>query len=151
MGEAQATQRKPRGDWRFYIISGLSFLLVVLLIAATIYFHEEIPKLGAYGYFGVFVVGVLCGVSILPAPTLVMVFTLGAVLNPLIVGLVAGFGGGIGGITVYLTGAGVETIWSRFRARGKAYEDEPGHSYDIVRPVESRVWSRGEILVSLVL
>ncbi|GAF99415.1 unnamed protein product [marine sediment metagenome] len=75
-----------------------------------------------------------------------MVFTLGAVLDPWIVGLIAGFGGAIGGITVYLTGAGVESIWSRFRARGQAYEDEPGQSYDIVHPVESRFWMRGEVL-----
>ena len=93
MRETQIAQGKPRGDWRFYAISGLIFLLMVLLLAATVYYREEIRHLGAYGYLGVFVVGVLCGVSILPAPTLVMVFTLGAVLNPWIVGLIAGFGG----------------------------------------------------------
>jgi membrane protein YqaA with SNARE-associated domain len=80
-----------------------------------------------------------------------MVFTLGAVLSPWIVGLVAGLGGGIGGITVYLTGAGVESIWSKFRARGKAYESEPGQAYDIVRPVESRVWLRGEVYYNKVV
>ena len=146
MGETQVVQGKPRGDWRFYVISGLVFLVMALLLAATVYFREEIRHLGAYGYLGVFIVGVLCGISIIPAPTLVMVFTLGGVLNPLFVGLVAGFGGGIGGITVYLTGAGVETIWSRFRARGQAYESEPGRVYDIVHPVESRFWTKGEVL-----
>ncbi len=146
MEEAQVAQEKPRGDWRFYVISGLIFLVMALLLAATVYYREEIRHLGAYGYLGVFVVGVLCGISIIPAPTLVMVFTLGGVLDPLFVGLVAGFGGGIGGITVYLTGAGVETVWSRFRARGRAYESEPGQAYDLVHPVESRFWSKGEVL-----
>jgi membrane protein YqaA with SNARE-associated domain len=138
-------KRSRRFDWRFYIISGLSFLLMVGLLAVTIYFREDIRNLGAYGYVGVFIVGLLCGVTIIPAPTLWLVFTMGAILHPAYVGLIAGFGGGIGGITVYLTGAGVESIWSRFRARGRAYESEPGKAYDIVRPVESRMWSRGEV------
>ena len=146
MGEAQVAQEKPRGDWRFYVISGLSIILMALLLATTILFREEIRHLGAYGYLGVFIVGVLCGISIIPAPTLVMVFTLGGVLNPPFVGLVAGFGGAIGGITVYLTGAGVESVWSRFRARGRAYESEPYQAFDIVRPVESRFWTKGEAL-----
>ncbi|MFC2070986.1 hypothetical protein ACFLTB_07465, partial [Chloroflexota bacterium] len=146
MGEAQIIRGKLKGDWRFYVISGLIFIFMVLLLVVTIYFREEIRELGGYGYAGVFIVGVLCGISIIPAPTLVMVFTLGAVLNPWIVGLVAGIGGAIGGITVYLTGAGVESIWSRFRARGQAYESEPGQAYDIVRPVESRFWLNGEVL-----
>ncbi|MFC1900335.1 VTT domain-containing protein [Chloroflexota bacterium] len=151
MGETQIARRKTRGDWRFYIISGLIFLFMLCLLAATVYFREEIRQLGAYGYAGVFVVGVLCGISILPAPTLVMVFTLGAVLNPWIVGLIAGFGGGIGGITVYFTGAGAETILSRFRARGRAYESEPGQAYDIVRPVESKFWMNGEVFYNKVV
>jgi len=142
----RAKQRKPGGDWRFYLISGLSFLFVALLLVATIYFREELRHLGGYGYAGVFVIGVLCGISIIPAPTLWLVFTMGAILNPAYVGLIAGFGGAIGGITVYLTGAGVESVWSRFRARGEAYENEPGQAYDIVRPVESRFWSKGEVL-----
>ncbi len=124
---------------------------MLAMLAATIYFREEIRQLGAYGYAGVFVVGVLCGVSIIPAPTLVMVFTLGGVLNPWIVGLVAGLGGGIGGISVYLTGAGVETVWSRLRTREKAYEGGLGQTFDIVRPVESRVWTKGEVYYNKLL
>ncbi len=151
MEEAQIKRGKKRGDWRFYAISGISIIFMLCLLGATIYFREEIRHLGAYGYLGVFIVGVLCGISIIPAPTLVMVFTLGAVLNPWIVGLIAGFGGGIGGITVYLTGAGVESIWSKFRARGKAYENEPGQAYDIVHPVESQFWLKGEVFYNKVV
>ena len=50
MGETQVVQGKPRGDWRFYVISGLVFLVMALLLAATVYFREEIRHLGAYGY-----------------------------------------------------------------------------------------------------
>ncbi len=146
MEEAQVEQGRPKGNWRFYLISGLGFLFTALLLAAAIIFREEIQNIGGYGYVGVFIVGILCGVSIIPAPTLLMVFTMGGILDPIYVGLAAGLGGAIGGITVYLTGAGVETIWSRFRAKGQSYENQPGWRYDPVRPVESRFWSRGEAL-----
>ena len=146
MEEGQVKRERPKGNWRFYLISSLGFLSMALLLAAAIYFREEVRHLYGYGYLGVFAVGVVCGISIIPVPTLVMVFFLGGILNPLYVGLVAGLGGAIGGITVYLTGAGAETIWSRFRASGQSYESQPGWRYDPVRPVESRFWSKGEAL-----
>ncbi|MBN2238382.1 MAG: hypothetical protein JW712_01300 [Dehalococcoidales bacterium] len=145
------TNQKPlikRKSWRVYLLSACGFVFTAGLLAAAIIFREQLHGLGGYGYIGVFIVGVLCGVSVIPAPTLAMVFTLGGVLNPLYVGLVAGLGGGIGGITVYLTGAGVETVLSRFRASEKEYEDEPGRHYDPVHPVQSRFWNKGELFYS---
>jgi len=65
-------------------------------------------------------------------------------LNPVYVGLVAGCGEALGGLTVYLTGASAETIWSRLRFRAQTSEDQPGPGYDLVRPVQSRFWSKGE-------
>ncbi|MFC2057020.1 VTT domain-containing protein [Chloroflexota bacterium] len=144
MGVTQVEKERPKGNWRAYLFSSLGFLCTVLLLAAAIYFREEIRHAGGYGYIGVFAVGVLGGISIIPAPTLVMVFFLGGMLNPAYVGLTASFGGAIGGITVYLTGAGVESVWSRLRSKEQDYENEPGRRYDIVRPVESQFWSKGE-------
>jgi len=151
LGAAKVEKEKPKRNWLAYLFSILAFLFTVLLLVAAVYFREEIQHLGGYGYIGVFIIGVLCGVSVVPAPTLVMVFFLGGTLNPTFVGLAAGFGGAIGGITVYLTGTGVETIWSRFRSKEQAYEREPGWRYDPVRPVESRFWSKGEALYNLLI
>jgi membrane protein YqaA with SNARE-associated domain len=146
LAESQVGRIKVKGNWRVYLISTFGFVFTAGLLAAAIIYRNEIQSIGGYGYIGVFVVGVLCGVSVIPAPTLAMVFTLGGVLNPLFVGLVAGIGGGIGGITVYLTGAGVETVLSRFRAREEEYDQEPGRHYDPVRPVRSGFWHKGEEL-----
>jgi len=144
--EHQANTEKQKKNSRFYLVSALGLLFTVGLLVITFYFHKEVRQLGAYGYIGVFAIGALCGISIIPAPTLLITFTMGAVLNPVYVGLTAGLGGAIGGITVYLTGAGVETVWSRFRARENNYENQPGWRYDPVRPVESRFWVKGEAL-----
>ncbi|MFC1954378.1 hypothetical protein ACFLVZ_00945 [Chloroflexota bacterium] len=146
MEESRTKIERQKGNWRFYLVSSLGFTFTVALLVLTFYFHEEIQGLGGYGYIGVFLIGAMCGISIIPAPTLLITFTLGAVLNPVYVGLTAGLGGAIGGITVYLTGAGVETVWSRFRAREQSYENQPGWRYDPVRPVESGFWTKGEAL-----
>lgn len=87
------------------------------LIVAAVVFQEGIRQAQAYGYLGVFVIGILCGVTIIPTPTLWLIFVFGHVLNPVWVGLIAGFGAAIGGITVYLTGAGVLNLLSLFRPR----------------------------------
>ncbi len=153
VGVTQVEQERLKGSWRFYVVSGLGILLTVLLVAAAVYFREQIEHAEGYGYAGVFFVGILCGITIIPAPTLLLVFTLGSVLKPILgpeylgpvyVGLVAGFGGALGGITVYLTGAGAETIWSRVRSKMPTLAYRPDSSDDSVRTVRSRFWSRGE-------
>jgi membrane protein YqaA with SNARE-associated domain len=130
--------------WRFYIISSAGFILSAGLLAAAIIYREEFQNLGAYGYIGVFILGVICGISIIPAPTLVMVFTLGGVLNPIYVGLAAGLGGGIGGITVYLTGAGVKTIFSELKSGENKSENTIVPGSDTKNPVQIRFWNKGE-------
>ena len=138
-------QARPAKNWHFYLIGGLSILLTVTFVAAAVYYRDEVQNIQAYGYVGVFVIGVLCGISIFPAPTLLLVFTLGGVLNPVYVGLTAGLGAGIGGITVYLTGAGVETIASRFRPRGQTTDHPPdGHRHRI-NLSQPGFWTRGEV------
>jgi len=56
---------------------------------------------------GVFVAAFFAGSSLpMPLPYIVVTFTLGGVLNPLLVGLISGLGAGIGGTLVYLSGRG---------------------------------------------
>ncbi len=151
MAITQVKQERPGKNWHFYLISSISIMLTVLAVVGAIYFREEIQHLQGYGYLGVFVVGVLCGISIIPAPTLLMVFTLGHVLNPVYVGLVAGVGGALGGITVYLTGAGAETIWSRLQSRIRTFEYQPGSEQDTERPIQTKLWSKGGALYNRIV
>jgi membrane protein YqaA with SNARE-associated domain len=150
----QVAQNRPKRNWRTYlIIISLVALFIVVPVVALVYFKEEIQQAEAYGYAGVFVVGLLCGITIIPAPTQLLIFTFGNVLKPLFgfgpdyvgplyVGVVAGLGSAIGGITVYLTGAGVQTIWSKLRNREQAFEHRLGLSDEVVRPVESELLSK---------
>ena len=140
----QVEQGGRKRSWVVYLISGLGFLLTVLLFVAVFYFWEEIQHVRSYGYVYGFLISIMGGITIIPVPSLLVTFTLGRVLNPVYVGLVAGFGEALGGITIYLTGAGVGTIWSRLRSREQNDERQPVRRYDIVRPVESQFWSKGE-------
>jgi len=142
----QAELQRPKKGWRFYLIFSLSFLLTLIIAGAIVYFWEEIQQAQGYGYTGGFVVSVLGGVTVIPAPSLVVTFTLGRVLNPIYVGLISGFGEALGGLTIYLTGAGVETMWTRLRASAHTFEHRIGLDDDSGQPVRNHVWSRGEAI-----
>ena len=153
MGVRQIERENSSKHWPYYLLSGLIFLLTVAILAALLYFRDEIQYAGGYGYAGGFLVSLLGGITIIPVPSLLVTFTLGRVLKPIFgpeyvgpvyVGLVSGLGEAIGGITVYLTGAGAETIWSRIRSKEQPIEYQSGRRYDIVRPVQYQFWSKGQ-------
>ncbi len=142
----QVAKKSGNRTWLFRIVSGLIILLTLLLAVAVVYFHEEVQNIQSYGYLGVFFVGILCGVSIIPFPALVLVFTMGSALNPLYVGLVAGFGGAVGGITVYLTGAGMMRIGSRFLPSGFSLENPEDSDYSNNEAIQTKFWVKGQAL-----
>jgi membrane protein YqaA with SNARE-associated domain len=108
-------------------LGAIAAILFVVPVLAMIRFREEILQAEAYGYLGVFVVGLLCGISIIPSPSQLLIFTFGSVLkNPLYVGLIAGFGSGVGGLTVYLTGAGIQNVVTRLRIDTTAIRNKLG-------------------------
>ena len=107
---------EEKGRRHYYLIAG-GLLFSGLVVAALVYFWDEIQGAAGYGYAGCFVVTIMAGMTVIPAPALAVVFTLGHKLNPLYVGLVAGLGEAIGGATIYLTGAGGGTIWARLRGK----------------------------------
>lgn len=95
-----------------YVVSGLALVLTVLACLATIYYWEDINHLGSYGYAGVFVISILAGGTIfVPIPGLLVVFTMGSILNPSIIGACAGLGEALGSIGIYLSGYGGRRVF----------------------------------------
>ena len=89
---------------KFYL-SSLALVITLLLCATVIYYWQYIQQLQNYGYLGVFVISFFAGsILILPVPYVVVVFTLGGVLNPALVGTTSALGMTIGGVIIYLTG-----------------------------------------------
>ena len=86
----------------------LRLLAVALVIVITLVVWRMADKLEQFklwGYPGIFVISFLGNATVvLPAPSLALVFAMGGILNPLLVGLVAGPAEALGELTGYLAG-----------------------------------------------
>ena len=81
-------------------------LVAVIVISIFVYsIRDRAEEFAVYGYPGIFIIAFLANATVLlPAPGIAVVFAMGAVFNPLLVGLVAGMGGALGEISGYLAG-----------------------------------------------
>lgn len=105
-------------DWfKKRIIPILAVLLAVGITTALFLYRDQVSQLGAYGYLGAFLVSLVSSATvILPVPGIVVLFALGASLNPVLVGLVGAAGGIIGEVTGFMVGyGGREMVPSRGR------------------------------------
>jgi membrane protein YqaA with SNARE-associated domain len=84
----------------------LTTITIVLILSLVIYLTGGLSDdISAYGYLGVFLISLLATtVFFLPLPNVPIVFLMGAILNPFLVGLIAGIGESIGEITGYTAG-----------------------------------------------
>lgn len=93
-------------------------VLLLLGVAAVTYYvftiRDQAAHLTAYGYPGIFLISVLANATIiLPAPGIAVVFAMGSVFNPALVGLVAGLGAAIGELSGYAAGVGGQSAIER--------------------------------------
>ncbi len=115
-GEAlPARPSRPRRTladlWRAYAVRIIAVATSLAITGLVLAFHDRLAALAGYGYVGVFLVSVIGNATvILPVPSLAAVFAGGGVLNPLIVGLVAGVGEPLGELTAYLAGYGGSAV-----------------------------------------
>jgi len=95
--------RKP--SKREALIGGISLAATIALSVLIIQHRSYIEQMAHWGYVGCFVISVLTnGTFILPGFGIVFTFTLGGVLEPAVVGAVAGIGEAVGAIGAYFTG-----------------------------------------------
>lgn len=101
----------PLSGWRLHAARVLAILAVVGLSLFLFSYRDEATRLAAYGYPGLFLFSVLSNATvILPMPGVALTFTAGAVLHPVIVGLIAGVGSTFGELTGYLAGFSGQAI-----------------------------------------
>jgi len=95
--------RKPTK--REALIGGISVTITIVLSVFIIQHRGYLYQMAHWGYVGCFFISVLAdGTFVLPGFGIVITFTLGGILNPAIVGAVAGIGEAVGAIGAYLTG-----------------------------------------------
>jgi membrane protein YqaA with SNARE-associated domain len=89
----------------------IQIILAIVIGIIVFIFAKDVALLGNYGYLGVFAISLLSSATIFfPAPGWAVVISMGSVLNPYLVGIVAGIGSGLGEITGYLLGSGVMNV-----------------------------------------
>jgi len=90
---------------RVTLLRVLSLLAVIAIVVFVYSISDRAEEFAVYGYPGIFVIAMLANATVfLPAPGVAVVFVLGGVLNPLLVGLAAGAGAAIGELVGYLAG-----------------------------------------------
>ena len=108
MGAAIVTSESLRK--KKYIAVGLLAATIggsVAVAVFLIYNWKYVIRLEHEGYFGLFLISLLAGSPIpIPTPSMILTFTLGSLLNPVLVGTVSGLGNAIGYALIYLTGRG---------------------------------------------
>ena len=97
------------GAKRALAISILS-LIVIISVGGTVWLLKNwyyMDIIARQGFIGLFVISLFAGSPIpVPTPNLILTFTMGSVLNPLLVALVSSFGNAIGNAMIYFVGRG---------------------------------------------
>ena len=102
----EGARQARRFAWtrRHYV--SLSIIAAIVVFSVAIYFSAALlSNVEAYGYLGVFLICVIASaVIIVPIPAIAVVFGMGAILNPWLVGLMVGLAEPIGELTAYMAG-----------------------------------------------
>jgi membrane protein YqaA with SNARE-associated domain len=95
----------------------LRIVALAAVVAISIYIfsiRERAEEIAVYGYPGIFILAFLAYATVLlPAPGVAVIFTMGAVFNPLAVALVAGAGAALGEGVGYIAGFSSRAIAER--------------------------------------
>jgi membrane protein YqaA with SNARE-associated domain len=91
-------------NWR--IKAQLTILFAAIVVIPFYLFRESMNNLGEWGYLGAFLVNGLSNATIvLPAPGTFIIALMAEQFDPLLIGIAAGVGGTLGGMTSYVAGA----------------------------------------------
>ena len=83
----------------------LTVFLALGITAVLFIFREKVNELGNYGYLGAFLIGLITSATVVvPVPGIVVLFAIGATLNPVLVGLVGAAGGILGETVSFVVG-----------------------------------------------
>jgi uncharacterized membrane protein YdjX (TVP38/TMEM64 family) len=100
-----------------FLTNVLRVLALLAVIAITVYIYsirDRVEQFAAFGYPGIFLIALLANATILlPAPGVALIYAMGAIFNPLAVGLAAGTGGTIGELSGYLAGFSGQAVVER--------------------------------------
>lgn len=104
----EGAKQAKRFSWTRQHSIAFSIVIAILVFSVAIFFMGGlVGDVEAYGYLGIFLICVIASaVIIVPVPAIAVVFVMGAILNPWLVGLMVGLAEPIGELTAYMAGYG---------------------------------------------
>ena len=95
----------------------LRVLALIFVLAITVYIftiRDRVEQFKEYGYIGIFFVALIANATVfIPAPGVAIIYAMGAVFNPVYVGIAAGTGGALGELSGFLVGFSGQAIVER--------------------------------------
>ncbi|MEN6392603.1 MAG: VTT domain-containing protein [Anaerolineaceae bacterium] len=109
--------KKPN---QYLLIRIVTLIVVIAVCLYILSIRDQAKELAKYGYPGIFLLSMLSnGTIFVPAPGLLVVFTMGAVFNPFLLALCAGAGGALGELTGYLAGFSGQAVIEKINTYNK--------------------------------
>jgi len=107
--EIQQTAEQPRKKrywfkerWQWFAVAAM---LITGITVSIVVFREHIADFQQYGYLGAFLISLMASATVIAfVPSVPVMFALGGVLNPFLVGLTAGVGEATGELVGYFAG-----------------------------------------------
>ena len=112
--QAEAPNAPKSSSLRTNILRGLALVAVIAITLYIIAIRDHVAEFKQYGYVGIFFVALLANATVfIPAPGVAIIYAMGAVFNPIYVGIAAGTGGAIGELSGFLAGFSGQVIVER--------------------------------------
>jgi membrane protein DedA with SNARE-associated domain len=110
----QAQKVKSGSKFRTNLLRVVALLSVIGITLYIYNIRDHVEEFQQFGYAGSFLIALMANATVLlPAPGVAIVYAMGAVFNPLGVGLAAGTGGALGELSGYFAGFSGQAIIER--------------------------------------
>jgi len=110
----RVTNKPPGSNLRTNLLRVISLLAVIAITVYIYSIRDHVKEFAQFGYAGIFLIALMANVTILlPAPGVAIIYAMGALFNPLWVGLSAGTGGALGELSGYLAGFSGQAVVER--------------------------------------
>jgi len=106
--------KKPKSSWKTNVLRVLALLAVIGITYYIFSIRDRVEEFEQYGLLGVFAIALMANATVLlPAPGVAIIYAMGSVFNPFLVGLAAGTGGALGELSGYLAGFSGQAVIER--------------------------------------
>lgn len=105
-------ERKPA--WQVNLLRAFALLAVIGITVYIYSIREHVEEFEKFGYAGIFLIALMANATVLlPAPGVAVIYAMGGIFNPLLVGLAAGTGGALGELSGFLAGFSGQAVIER--------------------------------------